>query len=326
MFAGKSYRISKERDGAMIQIVPYIETNNPFYTGVDLYNSSHIASGVEIKVFNINPEIDDLHKTDLRRIVYKTLGPHQHWTPNLWPHDKQSRHMLIIDGPEELSVSVAMCAMDGSRIDGFGFAPVIKPQTLGEIIIPMYQPKQLGQWSKTSNPFWKFLGDCPYLRASHIAALQYIIKSIHFDFPNRQDRCLGIYDNCTNTYSSCPGHSGTHIGKPHGYILDTSYYTLETNSTHARGEVTKIWEDVKDPESKLLPVFDCERNYEFWRRLHLIFPETKITVDERIRDYMATQNPEVRKLTRPCAARSRNHHLHPHIVLGETINYGALIK
>lgn len=156
-------------------------------------------------------------------------------------------------------------------------------------------------------------------------------------FPSRQDRLISIGD-ATPAKGSCSGHPGS----SHGSLkaMDFSYYTHETNETQWGDNVTTIW----GTDGILEYVFDWERNYLLWKHIYSIFPESRGTVDRRIKEYMSPLIASKYGTKAYSLFQSHilgddpenyNHHLHIHFKiltqsaeysLEDIINYDYVVK
>jgi hypothetical protein len=178
--------------------------------------------------------------------------------------------------------------------------------------------------------FWTYGGKdpCRFLKGNYVPVLDYIIKTVYFDFPDRNDRRLNIGD-ATPISGPCSGHpGGSHQGLR---SVDFDYYTLgENNVTQYKPECieekTIIWDD------DTLINFDWERNYILWKRIKEAFPDVRILTDIIILQYMLEMiskhygYEESINFDRYVSGNSHgmyNHHTHVHVFLGRKINWDA---
>lgn len=182
-------------------------------------------------------------------------------------------------------------------------------------------------------PSIQFCGSstCNYLKINYVSLLNLIAASISYDFPDREDLRLAVGD-CTPIDGDCPGHPvGSHRG---GAKFDINYYTFKTNLTQYRKSreqlITSIWDGNYGWAEKLLTdVFDWERNYEFFIRTKIIFPQASFMSNVNICEHMRKQvlakhgrekAKEFSRLVNGDINKTWNHHLHSHCSVGNSYN------
>jgi len=299
--------------------IDYAYNAGSWSSSVVVHNKSDREDVFEAKIFVYFDKGGNVYgKTLSVRPLYKTLGPGDSWilrdiknivNPNKW-------YAIILSGPVDMEAVASMVNSGG----GYGFLPQMEAETLSEAIL-QNASNPLNVWPGLSCPYDEFLGNCRYLKFNQMAVLRHIFQIIYYEYPDRNDRAIRVYDACAEYGQDCPGHpAGSHNGM-YGNSVDLAYYTLDINHTQGQG-AARIWLDESDPNSVLIAekgklILDVERNNRLFELIRLYFPESRSRVDARIKNVLSAD-------IRGDDPLLYNHHLHSHNVLGDVINWGAM--
>lgn len=159
--------------------------------------------------------------------------------------------------------------------------------------------------------------------------MDYVFKSIYFDFPDRAERRTVVGDCTAQLFEECPGHQGAHQD---GRAIDLGYYVYQGGNvatSYLPDGWTRInmWTSDAPTASILTNVFDWERTWVAAKRIRQYL--TGITImDTRIKSYIAKRvrekfgYNEYRLVMTTISADDPmhlNHHTHPHYFVNRFI-------
>lgn len=329
-------------------VIPYlIGKNKNWWAGVDIYNHHDTEMAITISAYRYC-------NSKRSRLIQTTLPAYRHYLLTPTEIDKglylenvnKGRASIHIIGPDNLMITPFHGMSTDGKPSGFGILNVFENTRLREIIRPNFK-NQILQFSETkktydhtdginASQYYVYGGKlpCSYMYSEFFDIVNLVAQSIYYDFPDAKDRRLSIGDCCPFT-GNCPGHPA------HANLqtLDQNYYTTGKNNTtqYRPGqpgddcyEITKIWQDGFPGEALIEHIFDWQRNFLFYWRLHQIFPDLTILTNENIQDcivwearnrYGRDTANKIIPFLQGEEGTSRNHHIHTHIYLGTKINW-----
>jgi len=278
-----------------------------------LANDALWASGIGIRSLSAGPETICIIWSGSGRIpdrpVYATIPPYGEWGASV-PAGIKNAAALVIG-------SDATMTMASTRIGTgtFSFVPPIsKPITLGDVL-RFFSPVQMAEWS--TGPYATWISDRPsnFTVTSRYVALLLAGMKVFYEFPDRQDRALGVLDACV-AKGQTPGHpTGSHTSPP-CQDVDLCYYVMKgVNNTQYPPSPSIIWDG-----DKLTGNFDRERTTRFLEIAYSYLPDMTVQTDDRIAS--AIGSPRYMHGDR---VPQYNHNKHMHVDTGDFVNYGALI-
>lgn len=205
------------------------------------------------------------------------------------------------------------------------------------------EPISIKKSIQTKLPYYVYAGQPAnrYLWKEYADILDLILMSLFKTFSNtRECKFTGVYDACGRG----SGHpAGSHkFSDVNGRAVDLSYWTLTGDCFTQRWNIPKeyslnqLWK-TDNIDTHFVSHFDWERLYYFAVRLKEVLPNARITVDQRIKDFLLQrvryvygkeEEAKVKFIHRD-APKHYNHHQHIHIDLDayrKNINWEADIS
>jgi hypothetical protein len=282
-------------------ILDWVANSGEWQSGVVIRSLSHMSEPVMMAWSNSTGVAWSIPSVSYT--MAPVMGGH------VFPVPPNKNGSLLIIGSDAISVTATTMRTGG----GYGFIPVREAKTLQEVIHP-YPPQQVSEWF--SQPFYTFrpMNNARYNRILQQKVVQFAAMQVYHEFPDRNDRALGVYDACPLS-GDPPGHPANSHSANHSLGLDVAYYTLGKNHTQGTGSEA-IWNG-----NALGANFDMPRNARFFSLVKKYLPAAIIMADKRIA--YAKSMPQ--GLLQADDQELFSHHLHAHIHLGEVINWSATI-
>jgi hypothetical protein len=305
-------------------LIPYMVQNSNQWCGLNITNSSQVATTVFIEYFLSNGGKFAAKEVPLNAGCETQFNTTVSYG---WARVISDNFVNIV-----------------GFIGDVGKSTAVIPIEKRDLVIKNVVPRSMTISQITNTEFTWDICNCKYFHKQFITALEYIARALNYKYPTRVAKKLEMMDGSTPDGTDCPGHPGG--SHSFGDAVDIHYFTMgATNHTQQKpaGDLEKliqIWTPNPPIESTatLNEMFDAQRNVDFVLLMNKVFPRNSdaclMMVDDRIKQLLATTAKImygdsawkiIMAVLQGDGPMVYNHHTHYHCNYQNTINWDAVL-